>query len=226
MSDARGRGLAFVPYVVVGVLQMASKVLEHVALDRITRPLLMPALAVPVLLALRRAPTRTLALLLLGIALSWLGDLTLQWFVVGLGCFLLAHLAYLAMLWTFSGRASAVVTVLAAFVASAWWVGLLALLWPHLGPLKVPVVVYGAALLAMATMATRGGVVVAVGGVAFVLSDSGLAFRTFTPLLEGRDADVVIMGLYVVAQGLIVFGMLQRLAGSTRGAAVVDVGGT
>ena len=157
----------------------------------------------------RRGTTRAVVALTTGIVMSWLGDVTLLWFIVGLGCFLLAHVAYLVALRTgLQGPTSR----LAIGAALVWWIVLLVALWPYLGPLAGPVAVYGAALVAMAAVATRGGVVVGAGGVAFVLSDTGLAFRTFSPWLKGHGADVVIMGLYVVAQGLIVFGMVRRLS--------------
>lgn len=195
---------AVVPYVVVALLHLGSKLLDAAAIDVATRPLLMPALALPVLLRLHTARTRSTVLLLVGLLFSWLGDLTLSWFIVGLGCFLVAHVAYVGVLWPLRGPRHVVPIVLAVL----WWAGLLATLATSLGALVGPVAVYGAVLGTMAVMAARVSPVAAVGGVCFVASDSLLAVRLFTEHLRGVEADVVVMGLYCVAQLLIVVGVL------------------
>jgi uncharacterized membrane protein YhhN len=90
-------------------------------------------------------------------------------------------------------------------------VGLVVLwaLWPGLGPLRAPVTVYVAVILAMAWMAlTRwlrvggsGAAAAGIGALFFVLSDTLLAldrFRTRLPLARAQ-----VLGSYYLAQLLI-----------------------
>jgi len=146
-----------------------------------------------------------------GLAFSLAGDVLLMLprdrFVAGLGAFLVAHLLYIGA-FTTNG------------VQAAWWlilplaaygVVLLRILLPHVAPrLKVPVIVYALALLAMAwTAAERdaagraGGAFALLGGVLFVASDSALAIDRFARHFRGADA--VVLGTYYAAQTLIAF---------------------
>lgn len=126
---------------------------------------------------------------LAGLLLSLLGDVFLMlpgdWFAFGLGSFLLAHLCYL---WAFRLRGDGfrpAWPVLAYGVVAA---AVLAYLWPHLpAELKIPVVVYVAALAGMAAQAAcvwrqrpdRAAAAAAMGGACFVLSDALLAIDRF-----------------------------------------------
>jgi uncharacterized membrane protein YhhN len=198
----------FAPYLLVVVLHLGAKSIGWTDLDHWTKPLLLPALAIPIVVLGRRGPIAPLAALLGGVLLSWLGDVTVENLPVGLGFFLLAHVAYLlAFTWGYRHRIPRW-----TLVYVVWWVALMAVLLPHLGAMLVPVAVYGLALGGMAAVAARGGVVPAVGGALFAISDSLLAVRLFTPLLQDRLSDVVIMTLYVAAQALLVIGMLRRFS--------------
>jgi len=195
-----------VPFAVVALVHLAAKAAGAVDLDHWTKPLLMPALAIPAVVLGRRGPLAPTAALLAGILLSWLGDVTVENLIVGLSFFLVAHVAYLiAFGLAFSRR----VPVWAA-VYAVWWVALMAVLAPWLGGMLIPVGVYGLALGAMAAVATRGTALTTIGGALFVASDSLLAVRLFTPGMQGVLADVVIMGLYLAAQALLVAGVLRR----------------
>jgi uncharacterized membrane protein YhhN len=197
--------LSFAPYAVIVALHLGAKTVGWTDLDHWTKPLLMPALAIPVVLLGRRGRIAPLAALLGGVLLSWLGDVTVENLPVGLGFFLLAHVAYLlAFGWAYPRRMPRWTLVYAA-----WWVLFLVLLWPSLGGLAIPVAIYGLALGGMAAVAARGGALPAVGGALFVASDTLLAVRLFTPLLQDRASDVIIMALYVAAQALLVIGLLR-----------------
>jgi uncharacterized membrane protein YhhN len=204
---------AFTPYFVVSVVYLVGILTETTALGDVTKPLLIPALAIGLVLWLlgRRGtgapvPGRVTTVLLFGgLTFSWLGDMLLgPSFEAGLGCFLVAHLFYIALFWTaFRRRVS-----WWGLLAVPWFAALLWLLAPSLGALLPVVAVYGAVLGVMAVSATRGNVLTTLGGLFFVVSDSLLAFRLFTPLFQTPPEDAAIMIAYLLAQLFIVLGVV------------------
>jgi len=173
------------------------------------------ALALFALLA-RCAPHDT-GLLALGLAFSTVGDVLLdldpQYFVFGLGAFLLAHITYTCLF--LRNRAAeirldppllaAVLLVLAySATLSAWIV-------PSVGGLAVPIVLYVCAITAMVTTALVARFQkrwVAAGAVLFLISDSLLAvnrFKTPVPL-----AGYFVWATYYLGQCGIALGYLDR----------------
>jgi uncharacterized membrane protein YhhN len=127
------------------------------------------------------------ALILAGLVLGLLGDVFLIpesriSFLVGLGFFLLGHVAYAC---AFASRA----TIGPAFAPVLIGVGLvtgliLRWLWPKLGGMRIPVVVYMLVISNMAACAwvgflRRGGPLVAAGATLFYLSDVSVAKNRF-----------------------------------------------
>nr|WP_246881772.1 MULTISPECIES: lysoplasmalogenase [unclassified Pseudomonas] len=125
----------------------------------------------------------------LGLIFSVLGDVLLAWpgdlFVFGLGAFLVAHLAYLKAYLSDCKRLALLPLVLALGVGA---VLLGILISSGLGPLLVPVVVYGTAISAMlwralARLGTdvpkRSALLAAAGALAFVFSDSVIGIDRF-----------------------------------------------
>jgi len=222
---------AFTPYLVVSIVYLGGILSGVTALSDATKPLLVPALILGFGLTLmtRRnqgAPNPTplaVALTLGGLVLSWAGDVALgSSFELGLGFFLLAHLCYIVLFWTtFRRRPS-----WWGLLALPWFAGLLWLLAPSLGAMLPIVGAYGAVLGFMAVSATRGNLFTVLGGVCFVVSDSMLAFRLFTPLFQSPPEDAFIMLMYLLAQGFIVVGILlsgyQPTAETAVGAGVAE----
>ena len=122
-------------------------------------------------------------LLVAALALSALGDLFISRdgeaaFLAGLGSFLCAHIAYVALFWGVAGGASPVFAI--AFGVYA--VCMLRWLWPHLAEMKAPVCAYIAVIYAMGVVAAGAPVAlwpVIAGAALFVISDSVLAAETF-----------------------------------------------
>lgn len=145
-----------------------------------------------------------------GLILSLAGDVFLMLphdqFVAGLASFLLAHLAYL-IAFTADVRFGAPVIPF-AFYAMIGAI-LVALLWPRLGRLKIPVLMYVAVILAMAAQAASRAMVLdstaarlaAVGAALFVCSDALLAWNRFRRRF--LIAEALIMTTYIAAQALI-----------------------
>jgi uncharacterized membrane protein YhhN len=127
-------------------------------------------------------------------------------FVAGLASFLVAHLAYL---YAFAGGRPAAsapgLLVVVAVVAGV----VLALLWPGLGRLRVPVLFYVGVIALMAWSAlargwelrTAAALLGAAGAALFMASDALLALDRFRAPIRGAQA--LIMTTYVAAQWLI-----------------------
>lgn len=189
----------------------------------VTKWLLMAALLVAVLLVARRERfirSRAVGLLGAGIVASWAGDVLLGVsFVIGLAAFATAHLAYVALF--VAARARRLPWPALLYVV--WLAVLVPVLWPHLGSLAPAVVGYG--VLLAATAATAWGVsrTTGWGALAFLASDSLLAFRLFWPDVTTRFPDpwpdLAIMTLYCLGQGVIAYGVLRRMQASPRPAA-------
>lgn len=204
-----------------GALSMACAALGWVELHRVFKPL---AMLVAMAVVLQARP-RGLRWLLAALAASLAGDVFLMfpgYFIPGLVAFLLAHLAYIALFrqqvgWLPNRRAlMAVVGVAGGMYGVLWFGGLPA-------GLRAPVAAYVVAIALMAAQAIgratvlrdKPSVLVAVGALCFMLSDTLLAINRFvTPL---PMSPVWVLGTYYTAQCLIVAGLLrQRQAPVTR----------
>jgi hypothetical protein len=84
-------------------------------------------------------------------------------------CFGLAHLAYIVLFQRDLARRPIPRWTLAYTV---WWVGMIVLLWPHLGALAIAVAAYGLVLGGTAASAARGSRLTATGGAFFLASDT------------------------------------------------------
>jgi len=202
--------IPFLPLIVAGVIHLGAILLSLDGVVEWTKPLLMPALAVALVWAAPQRRSPAVVLGIIALTLSWLGDVTLRWFVVGLACFLLAHIAYLVL---FATRLAVRRPPWWALVYAAWLVVLLTLLTPETGPLLIPVIAYGVVLCTMAAYASRCNRWVAAGGAFFVLSDSILAIDKFLPEAGIPLAGFLIMATYLAAQTLIVWGVLRHERG-------------
>jgi uncharacterized membrane protein YhhN len=127
-------------------------------------------------------------------------------FIHGLASFLVAHILYIAA-FTLTGERAVSVWVAVPLVMHG---GLMMwLLWPLLGKMKAPVVVYMLVILLMAWTAWSrylltkqgGSYLAAVGATLFVASDSFLAVNRFKGRF--RSAQFLILSTYFTAQWLI-----------------------
>ena len=184
--------------------------------------LVLKALAVSPLaaIAIRRLTGPERWLLGGALAASTVGDVLLELkglFVPGLGAFLVAQICYAALFardWPGRKRMTGRQCMLIGLVflccgALTVW------LWPGLGGLAAPVLVYIAALTAMATAAIGAGPrypPVASGAILFVVSDSLIGVGRFRgPLPLG---EYVVWATYFIAQCCLALGFLRgRSAG-------------
>ncbi len=186
-----------------------------------TKPLLIPVLA----LAVFKSPILYgKGLLILALILSWIGDVLLifadrheLYFIFGLGSFLLAHVFYVIL---FLKHATMQKLKLFWFaiglvLVSAYLGIFLTILIPKLGDLTIPVVIYAfiisimllSTVRALLTWQNKYSLLVFLGALCFVISDSLLAINKFYEQLP--QASLLIMLTYLAAQFLITYGMLK-----------------
>ncbi|MFJ3391910.1 lysoplasmalogenase [Leifsonia aquatica] len=205
--------LPFLPYVAVGIVHLVAIAVGADGAVAATKPLLMPALLFALLLALPPAARRSGTALWagLGILFGWLGDVSLMdagiGFLIGLGFFLLGHIAYIAL---FVRRMRAGRPRWWSAVYAVWFVALLVVLAPHAGALLVPLAVYGLSLAVLGVAGSACSRWIAAGSACFVVSDSLLGLDRFLPGFSMPQVDLAIMVTYIAAQGLIAFGVVRR----------------
>lgn len=207
-------------YVVVCTLQLIACAQPKLfRLRRLTKCLLMPLLALCYVACARSFST----LVLIGILCGFAGDVLLLHpenpgrFAGGLVAFAVGHICY------------AIHMMLLRSAAPAWWVAAIAialymaLIWLIMHKLRrdlpqsfvLPCLVYMliicfmsfAALLLMLYWRTLNAALLFIGSLLFMVSDTVLAFDTFRPR-PIRHGGILIMGTYILAQTLIVCGLL------------------
>jgi len=152
-----------------------------------------------------------IALLLSAAGDAFLGFDGERYFIPGLVSFLLTHVLYTVLFVKAAPSARAPVRgwrILAACVIPAFAIWFSVTLWPKLGALAVPVVLYTAVIVAMAMTSLRmAAIAMPLGALFFMTSDSLLSLEKFI----GAPAWVgpVVWATYAIAQLLIAYGMLQ-----------------
>jgi uncharacterized membrane protein YhhN len=179
-------------------------------LFHVSKPLTMALVVTVAFIAPIPVPAAYKTLILAGLLCSLAGDIALmfpeKWFTAGLVSFLVAHVFYILAFKPGPGH-----PISAGMLAPFLIFGLLMfrILAPSLGRLKFPVLVYIAAITAMAALAAarfvdRGGtrpLLAFAGAVLFLVSDSVLAYNRFVK--KFGPAQVIILGTYFPAQLLI-----------------------
>jgi uncharacterized membrane protein YhhN len=218
--DRRGSRVA-TAFVVVSLVHLVAQATAASAVQVATKPLLIPLLLGWFLLA--TPPHRLRRIVGAALGLSWLGDLALMrsgetWFLLGLGAFLLAHVAYLVAFWP--DRGASVLRRpprLAPYVVVL--VGLLLTLWPDLDGLRAPVAGYAIVIVAMAVLATGLGSTTAAGAALFVLSDALLALGSLTGRFRLPAHGAWVMATYLAGQALLALGIREVVRRRTSSAA-------
>jgi len=186
----------------------------------IAKPLLIPILAA---MLYNSGLVSTKKIVLTGLFFSWWGDIFLLldssgslYFIAGLICFLTTHVLYIFYFLSVKNQAPSLfkkqpIWFLATLV---YGVGLVILLLPHLGELKIPVVLYATVICSMLLSSLHiylktnrpANKLFVLGATLFVLSDSLLAINKFYQPFP--MAGVGIMLTYCLAQYFIVRGSI------------------
>jgi len=179
-------------------------------LFRVLKPLTMVLIITTAIMARTPVPAAYKTLVLAGLLFSLAGDIALmfpeKWFTAGLVAFLVAHVFYILAFKPGPGHALSAGMFIPFIIFGLLMFRILS---PSLGPMKFPVLVYIAAITAMAGLAAgrfidMGGIrplLAFAGAVLFLVSDSVLAYDRFAKKLG--PAQAIILGTYFPAQLLI-----------------------
>jgi uncharacterized membrane protein YhhN len=207
----------------LALLDVAGIVADIEMLHFIAKPLLMPALLLLLFYTKSIVPNKNL--LLTGLFFSWLGDVFLLFeykyalfFIFGLVSFLITHIFYIVYFLRIRSERPSLLKkqpVLFALVL-AYGITLVWQLYPKLGDLKLPVMVYAAVICSMLLCSLHVFLKVnkkaarfyLCGALFFVLSDSLLAINKFYQPFSYAGA--FIMLTYCAAQFFIVSGYIQQ----------------
>lgn len=204
---------AGVLFLVIGAVHLTA-LLAGWPITTYTQWLLVPPLIAHLLLRCRTVRSPLVRWAVLALALSWLGDSipTLlperARLLTSIVFFGLAHAS-----WVLAFRPFVRQSILASrpqllVPYAIAMVGLIGLCIPGAGALWPAVLVYGLLLVTMPVLATGVGVLTTWGGIAFVVTGSLIAVRAFVPGVQLPSGDAIIMTTYLLAQGLLVTGVL------------------
>ncbi len=204
--------------IILSVLTFASAA-GHIHADRaglrryayVFKPLTMVLLLLIAVLAARDSISVYGVAITAGIVFSLVGDVAMmlpkKQIVVGMGAFLMAHVAYIV---SFSSGTSVITNawLLLPFLIYALIMGLTVL--PHAGKLKLPVGIYEVAIMVMAWRALEripqtgntGAMLAFAGALLFVISDSLWACNFI--IKRCKKGRALILVTYYLAQWLIV----------------------
>lgn len=204
---------------------IAGMYMDSPWLEKITKPLLMIVMIIYFVSSLTTISSGLKKWIIAALAFSWLGDVLLMFqqgrpvfFLLGLSAFLIAHLFYIFFFHRVRVNEQ---------VKSRWWLPavvvvyyavLIAVLYPKLGDMKVPVPVYGIVISFMLLLAlhmlfiknSKAGQLMMAGAVLFILSDSVLAINKFYQPFEA--AGLAVMLTYGIAQLLITRGAIAYIS--------------
>ena len=154
-------------------------------------------------------------LFIIGLVFSAFGDFFLgydpvNWFVFGLGSFLVAHIFYILSLIPFLEKVKAVKRLPIVALYCLYGVSMFSLIYGGLGDLFIPVFVYMTVLLLMGIttlLSQKSNKWLIIGGVSFILSDSLIGLDKFYQ--EIPFASLLIMSTYYLAQFSLVKGLFE-----------------
>jgi len=190
-------------------------------LHAIAKPLLMPGLVLMVYAC--DVTTNGKKLILTGLFFSWLGDVFLLiesrnalFFIYGLASFFITHICYIIYFLSIRSVQPSILQKQPVYIllTMCYGAGLVWLLFPFLGELKIPVMLYAAIICSMLLCSIHIYLKVIApanrhfvfGAVLFVFSDSLLAINKFYQPLP--FAGILIMLTYCAAQYFIVRGFI------------------
>ncbi len=196
-------------------------------LHYIVKPLLVPVLIVSLFLTATNVPGKML--IIAGLFFSWAGDIFLLFesrqklfFIFGLVCFLTTHVLYITY---FLRIRSTNISLLKKqpvllLLVIGYGTALVWFLFPHLGDLKIPVLVYATVICTMLLCSLHAYLKLnktaanayLLGAAAFVLSDSLLAINKFYQPFAYAGAGIMLT--YCAAQYFIVKGFVKQDARS------------
>ena len=224
MNEKR-RNVFIVPFVITVIVNLVGAVTGIAILSDISKPLIVPFLW-GYYMAGGTIP-RSKALLSALLA-CWIGDVSLMfvglnsnWFMIGLLAFLIGHIFYVITYRQHRSESTdfelmPVQKIRFSLPVVLAGTGLVAILYPVLDGLRVPVIIYSIAIMIMVMNAifrygrtnSKSFWLVLSGAILFMISDSILAIGKFAG--EIKMGGMWIMLTYIAAQFLIVEGLRKH----------------
>lgn len=208
------------PFIIIGILDLTARLNHMNELVGITKPLLMPAL---IFYFIQSAPKTPLnKFVFAALFFSFLGDTLLMlvprsetFFLAGLVSFLVAHLVYIIInMNAVSTEDRSIKPQWPDLIFVLYGFAIFSVINENLGDMYIPALIYTVIVCMMAVTARkRWGKtdnqsfwLVMVGATLFLVSDSILAYSKFNE--NFASADFLIMFTYILAQFLIVQGLI------------------
>ena len=211
-------------FVLVLLIDLIAVYSNNESLRFITKPLLIPLLAIYLLRQTNSATSSLKVWVFLALFFSWVGDILLlfeergpNFFLFGLSAFFVAQVSYIVFFHNIRMREYIRGNALLLLLVIVYYSILVSVLSPYLGNMKLPVRIYGVVLsfmlmLAMHTMLgknKKAALWMMTGAVLFVASDSLLAFNKF--FAPFNNAGLIIMLAYGLAQLFITEGAVRYI---------------
>jgi uncharacterized membrane protein YhhN len=191
------------------------------------KALIIPVLIILFSVNLKPLKNRSDRFMFAGLLFSWAGDVVLEFsknngniFIIGLACFLLAHIMYFTVFVITPGKNSILSSRFYLLVpVIIYGILLVSFLYDDLADMRLPVIAYAIVILTMLAGAinriekvkTESYYLVLTGAILFVISDSVIAVNKFSHQFE--SSGILIMSTYVFAQYLIVTGYIFQFRG-------------
>ena len=212
--------LFFFLFSIISLIEISLIALDMEHMRIFSKPLIIPLLGLTYYTSLHQKTSLLKDAVAIALLFSWLGDVLLQkesLFVPGLLAFLTAHIFYIFFfLRTASEKASYFKLRPVMLIAVlAYLIEFMYLLWPSLGSMKIPVLIYGITISTMLSAAIwqyqklddRTSLFLIIGAALFVASDSILTINKFSSSFD--NAGIFIMTTYIMAQLFIVLGAIR-----------------
>ena len=190
----------------------------------ISKALIIPLLMILLLISFKSMKNQIHFFLFAGLVFSWAWDIVLElsakngnMFVLGLICFLFAHVMYTLVFLLTPGKNYLQKNRLYILIPVAiYGIVLVSYLYSELSEMRIPVILYTIVILTMLAGAiNRKGKVnmmsytmILAGAIFFVISDSVIALNKFGNKFE--SSETIIMSTYIVAQYFIVAGYILQ----------------
>lgn len=203
---AQAARLPLAAFAVVSIVQLVARATGADVVGDITKPMLIPLLMAFVLVSVGPGFGPSSRWLGVGLSFAWLGDIALMssdraWFAVGIVMFLAMQLCYIKGYFRLGAREGLRRKRWLLAVYPAFWVIANVALWPGLGSMRLPIMIYSAALVTMAMCSVAVGPWMGLGGTLFMFSDlligEGVAYGSFP------GSSFLIMLLYILGQLII-----------------------
>jgi len=210
----------FIAAALFSVVDIALTAFHKEDLRLFTKPLIIPLMIGLYIVSIDQRRSWWRDATVLGLICSWAGDILLQvdgMFIPGLCSFLFAHIFYMKFFVSTKSDTKSffILRPVMLIAVLAYLIELMHMLWPTLGPLKIPVLAYGitisimmsAALWQYQKLEDRTAILFIIGAFFFIVSDSILAVNKFRSPFE--KAGVYTITTYIIAQLLIVVGAIR-----------------